>query len=76
MAEVKNYDNDYLIYQLNSIKDNRFMNNGKSKEQFNSLESLNRFKNSDHRGFRLDLLENKRLSEQYSNKYGFEIVFE
>jgi len=76
LAEVKNYDNDYLIYQLNSIKDNRFMNNSKSKEQFNSLESLNRFKNSDCRGFRLDLLENKRLSEQYSNKYGFEIVFE
>ena len=48
---IKTYDNDYLIYQINSLLDNRFMNNHESKEQFNSVESLERFKMSDFRRY-------------------------
>lgn len=48
---AKNYDTDYLIYQLNSFIDNRFMNNRESKEQFNSVEALERFKTSDFRRY-------------------------
>ncbi|CAA6805351.1 MAG: Unknown protein [uncultured Sulfurovum sp.] len=51
LAKVKTYDTDYLIYQINSLLDNRFMNNRESKEQFNSVESLTRFKVSDFRRF-------------------------
>jgi len=47
LAKIKNYDTDYLIYQINSLLDNRFMNNHESKKQFNSVESLERFKQSD-----------------------------
>jgi len=75
-AGVKSYKNDYLIYQLNSLIDNRFMNNKESKKQFNSEEALKRFNRSDSRRFRIDLLENKRLSEKLSKEHGFEIVFE
>lgn len=48
---VKSYDTDYLTYQINSLLDNRFMNNHESKEQFNSVESLERFKTSDFRRY-------------------------
>ncbi len=50
---IDNYGSDYLIYQVNSLLDNRFMNNHESKEQFNSVESLERFKHSDFRRFTL-----------------------
>jgi len=50
-ANIKNYSTDYLTYQLNSFIDNRFMNNHESKEQFNSVESLERFKQSDFRRY-------------------------
>jgi len=50
-AQIKSYEDDYLIYQLNSLLDNRFMNNKASKTQFNSVESLKRFKHSDFRRY-------------------------
>jgi len=50
---IKNYGSDYLIYQINSLLDNRFMTNRESKEQFNSVESLERFKLSDFRRYTL-----------------------
>jgi len=55
LAGVKSYDDDYLIYQLNSLIDNRFMNNQESKEQFNSVQSLERFKSSDFRRYLLPI---------------------
>jgi len=45
-ADIKNYGSDYLMYQINSLLDNRFMNNRESKEQFNSVDALERFINS------------------------------
>ena len=51
LAKVKNYDSDYFIYQVNSLLDNRFMNNHESMKQFNSVESLERFKLSDFRRY-------------------------
>ena len=45
---IANYGSDYLIMQVNSLLDNRFMNNHESKEQFNSFEALERFKKCDH----------------------------
>jgi len=54
-AKIKSYDNDYLIYQLNSLIDNRVMNNQESKEQFNSVQSLERFKSSDFRRYLLPI---------------------
>jgi len=53
LAGIKSYLNDYLTYQLNSLLDNRFMNNKESKSQFNSVESLERFKQSDFRRYLL-----------------------
>ena len=53
LAKIKNYATDYLIYQINSLLDNRFMNNHESKKQFNSVESLVRFKMSDFRRWTL-----------------------
>jgi len=50
---IKDYGSDYLIMQINSLLDNRFMNNHESKEQFNSVESLERFINSDFRRYTL-----------------------
>lgn len=55
LAKIKNYDTDYLIYQINSLLDNRFMNNHESKKQFNSVESLERFKQSDFRRYTLPI---------------------
>ena len=54
-AKIKSYDSDYLIYQLNSFIDNRFLNNRESKEQFNSVEALERFKESEFRRYVLPL---------------------
>ena len=51
LAGIKSYLNDYLTYQLNSLLDNRVMNNTESKKQFNSIESLERFKQSDFRRY-------------------------
>ena len=53
LAKISSYSDDYLIYQLNSLIDNRFMNNHESKKQFNSVESLERFKQSDFRRYTL-----------------------
>jgi len=50
-ANIKNYADDYLIMQLNSFLDNRFLNNRESKEQFNSVNALERFKSSDFRRY-------------------------
>ena len=50
-AKIKSYDSDYLTYQLNSFIDNRVLNNRESREQFNSVESLKRFKQSDFRRY-------------------------
>jgi hypothetical protein len=47
---------DYLNYQLNSLLDARIMNNKESNKQFNSLEALKRFENSDFRVYALELL--------------------
>ncbi len=55
LAKVGSYSNDYLTYQLNSLLDNRFMNNHESREQFNSVESLERFKQSDFRRYVLPM---------------------
>jgi len=55
LAKIKSYDTDYLIMQINSLLDKRFMNNHESKEQFNSMESLNRFKKSDFRRYVLPI---------------------
>lgn len=54
MAEdlgVPKTDKSYLEYQINSILDNRVMNNNESKKQFNSVDSIKRFKTSDFRRF-------------------------
>ncbi|MBU1666933.1 hypothetical protein KKC13_00820 [bacterium] len=48
---IKSYDRDYLEYQINSLLDNRTMNNHESKRQFNSVESLERFRQSDFRRY-------------------------
>ena len=53
LGGIQTYDDDYLIYQLNSWIDNRFMNNHESQEQFNSVQSLERFKSSDFRRYLL-----------------------
>jgi hypothetical protein len=50
-AKIKSYSTDYLIYQINSLLDNRFMNNHESKTQFNSVDALERFKSSDFRRY-------------------------
>lgn len=53
LAGIKHYETDYLTYQLNSLLDNRIMNNKESQRQFNSVESLARFKVSDFRRYAL-----------------------
>jgi hypothetical protein len=55
LAGIKSYHSDYLTYQINSLLDNRFMNNHESKRQFNSVESLDRFKRSDFRRYILPI---------------------
>ncbi|MBU1666929.1 hypothetical protein KKC13_00800 [bacterium] len=55
LAGIKGYNHDYLEYQINSLLDNRFMNNRASKEQFNSSEALTRFKTSDFRRFGIEI---------------------
>ncbi|SFV68647.1 hypothetical protein MNB_SV-14-1735 [hydrothermal vent metagenome] len=55
LTGVQGYSNDYLTYQLNSLIDNRFMNNYESKKQFNSVESLERFKQSDFRRYTIPM---------------------
>jgi len=52
-AGITHYEDDYLIYQLNSFIDNRVLNNRESRKQFNSVESLERFKQSDFRRYLL-----------------------
>lgn len=53
LAGIKECSNDYLTYQLNSLLDNRFMNNHESRKQFNSVDALERFKQSDFRRYTL-----------------------
>lgn len=52
---INSYEDDYLTYQVNSFIDNRFINNHESKEQFNSVEALERFKTSDFRRYTLPI---------------------
>jgi len=52
---IKEYKSDYLTYQLNSIIDNRFINNHKSQKQFNSIESLERFRQLEFRRYILPI---------------------
>jgi len=51
LANIRGFDRDYLLYQLNSLIDNRFLNNRESQQQFNSVEALERFKSSDFRRY-------------------------
>lgn len=51
LTGIKGYDHSYLEYQINSLLDNRTMNNHESKRQFNSVDALERFKVSDFRRF-------------------------
>ncbi len=51
LANIEGFDRDYLLYQLNSLIDNRFLNNRESQKQFNSVEALERFKSSDFRRY-------------------------
>lgn len=48
---VSNIDNSYLSYQISSILDNRIMNNKNSIKQYNSKESLTRFKMSEFKPY-------------------------
>ncbi len=52
---IKNYSNNYLLYQLNSLIDNRFLNNRESKKQFNSTETLKFFNESEFRRYVLPI---------------------
>jgi len=45
--KVSKINDNYMNYQINSILDNRIMNNTQSKKQFNSKESLERLGKSD-----------------------------
>lgn len=51
LLKVSGFDTSYLSYQLNSLIDNRVMNNTQSKIQFNSKESLERFNKSDFKPY-------------------------
>lgn len=51
----KGFNYDYLEYQLNSFIDKRVMNNKESHKRFNSVEALERFKNSDFRRYMLPI---------------------
>ncbi len=55
LAGIRSYENNYLLYQLNSLIDNRFMNNHESQKQFNSVESLERFRQSEFRRYLLPI---------------------
>ena len=54
--KYKEVNYDYLNYQINSLLDARIMNNKESTKQFNSLEALTRFQQSNHRVYALELL--------------------
>ncbi len=54
--KYKEVNYDYLNYQLNSLLDARVMNNKESIKQFNSVEALARFEQSNHRVYALELL--------------------
>ena len=48
---VSNIDNSYLNYQISSMLDNRIMNNKNSIKQYNSKDSLTRFKMSEFKPY-------------------------
>jgi len=54
-AKIKKYSNDYLEYQINSLIDNRFMNNKQSRKQFNLSEALEHFNKSEFRRYVLPI---------------------
>jgi hypothetical protein len=54
-AKIKSYSHCFLEYQISSFLDNRFMNNKKSKKQFNSMESLEHYKQSDFRRYTIQI---------------------
>ncbi len=47
------FDTSYLNYMINSILDNRYMNNNISKKRFNSFEAVKRFIQKDFRNYAL-----------------------
>ena len=52
--KVSELDHNYINYQINSILDNRIINNAQSKKQFNSKESLKRFNSSTFKPYKID----------------------
>lgn len=48
---ISNIENSYLNYQINTILDNRTMNNKNSLKQYNSKDSLTRFKMSEFKPY-------------------------
>lgn len=52
--KVSGTQKDYLLYQINSILDNRTINNAKSKKCYNSKESLERFKQTAFKPYIID----------------------
>jgi hypothetical protein len=54
-ANIHDYNNDYLEYQINSFLDSRFMNNRYSQKQFNLNQALEYFKKSEFRRYVLPI---------------------
>ena len=52
--KMSGFDIDFMEYQINSILDNRVMNNKKSIKQFNFCESLARFTGSSFKPFLIE----------------------
>ena len=52
--KMSEFNNKYMIYQINSFLDNRVMNNTQSKKQFNSKDSLERFNKSEFKPYKID----------------------
>ena len=53
--KIKSYDDTYLLYQLNGFINNRMLNNQVTKRQYNSKESIERFRGSDFRRYILSI---------------------
>ena len=52
--KMSEFNNKYMVYQINSFLDNRVMNNTQSKKQFNSKDSLERFNKSEFKPYKID----------------------
>ncbi len=53
LLKVSDFENTYLNYQINSFLDNRTINNKVSKRQYNSKDSIARFKMSEFKPYGL-----------------------